>query len=411
MSAPDWDEARAHAERIRELLRQHAGKREAEEASRAIDAAHEHAHAVLAGDASAPDDFAELAWVKTHLDRDAKPLPRELGTIVNGSGGLFGVRKFEKFDPGWQETLVEYLAHVDRERAPFGNGAVIPHDGDLTLAIAGDWATGYWRGPHTAASKIAALIGPRGEYHPDYAIHLGDTYYAATHSQVREHLGSWPAGKRGRFAVPGNHEMYTKGWHYFDLLEAGKFTQGRTSYFALQTPRWLVLALDTAHYAELMYLEGRLGPEEGNPQREFAARMLAGRGDRRVLLLTHHAPFDLPREKHREIHHDVMQLFRAAQLDRGPECWVFGHTHATARYGDFAAPYRARLVGHGAIPFGPAHALKHNEYVDWYETVSARDSHYPDRVTNGFLQLELRDAECRESLVAEDGSVRWRGIF
>ena len=279
MNEPDWEAARDHAKSIGELLRKHKGKPEAEAALRAIHIAHQHAHSVASGDASGPDDFTEFAWVKTHLPHlypSAKPLRpehferkrlHELGTFVSGSGGLFGLRKYEKFDPGWQETLVEYLTHVDTPRANFGAGAVIDHHGDLTLAIAGDWATGYWRGDETAARKIAALIGPGGAYQPDYTIHLGDTYYAGTKKQIADHLAAWPAGKSGRFAIPGNHEMYTKGKHYFDLLESGGFTQGRTSYFALLTPGWLVLVLDSAHYAKFMYLEGTLGPEQGNAQR------------------------------------------------------------------------------------------------------------------------------------------------
>jgi hypothetical protein len=402
MSAPDWDSARAHAERIRELLREHAGAPEAEAARGAIELAHEHAHAVLAGDAGAPDDYAELAWVKTHLDPSAKPLPTEFGTIVSGGGGLFGLRKYEKFDPGWMETLAEYLAHLATPKPPFGaSPRVIDIPDDASLAIVGDWATGYWQGGSTAASKVAALAQLA-----DYAIHLGDTYYAGSKTQVPANLGLFPSGARGRFALPGNHEMYPKGVPFFAQLAAQFPLQGGSSCFALRSRSWLVLALDTAYWASDLYLQGTLGPPD-NAQRRFAAEQLAQRGARRVMLLTHHPPFDLTAMKRRGLDGEVAKLFAGS----GPDYWAFGHIHGAARYAPQSAPYRARLVGHGAIPFGAARELARNALAEWYETVSAKDPVYPERVTNGFLRLDFEGAECRESLVAEDGSVRWRGTF
>jgi hypothetical protein len=402
MSKCDWDEARAHAEHIDALLAQYEGNPELADIRRVIDQAHEDAHAAFAGDASASDEYAEFAWVKTHLDKKAKPLRRDHETYSSKSGGLFGVRKYEKFDPGWMETLAEYLVHLLTRKPHFGvSPQCIEIADDASLAIVGDWGSGYWEGKDTAASKIATLAQSA-----DYTIHLGDTYYAGTKHQVPHHLGAFPSGRRGRFAIPGNHEMYPKGVPFYALLPQHFPLQSGTSFFALRSPNWLVLALDTAYFARDMYLKGTLGPE-GNAQREFAAALLKDLGPRRVILLTHHTPFDLTGKHVRDLHDEVRNLFGGGW----PDYWAFGHIHGAARYSPHAAPYRARLIGHGAIPFGVASELAGNARVEWYETVSANDLAYPERVTNGFLRLDLAGPACNEKLIAEDGAVRWHGSF
>ncbi len=398
----------SHVERIRRALRDHAGTPEVAELLAAIDSAHEHAHRALAGDESASLEHSHLAWARTQLFAPADPLPARARTRVTKAGELAGYGKYEEFDPGWLETLAEYLEHILTAKPRFGESPQCIEIGDrASLAIAGDWATGYWEGDDTAAARIARLMSDA-----DYTIHLGDTYYAGTELQVSDQLTArWPRGKRDCFAVPGNHEMYTKGWPFRKAIHERFPSQQRTTFFALRNAQWLVLALDTAYFAPFMYLDGTLGPDD-DAQRAFARGLLAERGARRVILFTHHPPYGLvgPAQK-RPLQTHVSRFFEASRMPDGPDYWAWGHLHATAVYAGSEGVPRGRLIGHGAIPFGPASELATIPAIRWYEQKLAGDDRCPQRVLNGFLRLELDGRDAHEAYVAENGETRWSGAF
>jgi hypothetical protein len=88
-----------------------------------------------------------------------------------GAQELIGPEKYETLDPGWIQCLLEYASNrpVDFPSPPAG-GALYPlaspaENGELKIAIAGDWGT-----KNDPATKIAGHIA---EHHPDYTIHLG----------------------------------------------------------------------------------------------------------------------------------------------------------------------------------------------------------------------------------------------
>ena len=287
-----------------------------------------------------------------------------------------------------------------------------------SLAIAGDWATGYWEGASTPACKIAALMSKA-----EYTLHLGDTYYAGTPHQVQHQLTEqWPSGRKDCFALPGNHEMYCKAGPFEAALAARFPSQHRTTFFAMRNTNWLVLALDSAYFAEEMYLRGTLGPDSyrhwfrphQNEQLAFARKLLNDRGKRRVILFTHHPPIELTGTgKPRPLEDDVLRLFGGS----GPHYWAWGHFHAAAVYEDWPAgpgrQYRGRLVGHGGIPFGRSSELARqsephpNPSVAWYECKKAEQD--SPRVLNGFLWLDLTGETATERLISEDGCERFKG--
>ena len=384
----------------------------------AIEHAHAQAQRALRGDADADLTGSQLAWAKTALADAplADALTATTGVQGSKSGAIAGFGKFEEFDPGWLETLAEVLEHLLVKPPEFGvDPRVVPIPARCSLGVAGDWATGYWAGANTPAARVARLVA-----NEDYAIHLGDTYYAGTRAQVADHLAAkWPAGKRGCFAIPGNHEMYTKGWPLRDALASRCPLQGGATFFALQSDAWLVLALDTAYFAPGMYLDGTLGPTSyrrgwlrrarANEQRVFANELLAKRGARRTMLFTHHPPYDLggPSARQRGLRAEVLALFGAHGLPRGPDYWAWGHIHAVAAYTDEPGAFRGRLVGHGGIPFARAETLASSPSVAFYESESAGEPDSP-RVLNGYLRLELDGARVRESLIGENGTLRWQ---
>src|SRR5882672_2903037 len=124
-----------------------------------------------------------------------------------------------------------------------------------TIGVAGDWGTGTDEAAAVAEQMIATL-------QPDITIHLGDVYYVGDEDELRENcLGIksptssyapclWPHGSIGSFALNGNHEMYARGFAYFDSFLPTLGINGRkqhASFFCLENDYWRVIALDTGY--------------------------------------------------------------------------------------------------------------------------------------------------------------------
>lgn len=383
---------------------------EVAELMRSIDEADAQADAASRSGVEGDVDQPELAWAnslrgKGKLQKPARP------SFVNKAGGIVGFDKYEKIDPNLIETLIQYLEHPKKFKTSFAGAREIALPEKTSLAIAGDWATGYWQGDATAAKRVADRMAAA-----EYTIHLGDTYYAGRPQEIEEHLGKWPkAGTDFAFAIRGNHEMYCNGGRPFMKRMPTLFpAQNGVSCFSMTNQNWLVLALDTAYFAKPMFLDGTIGPKK-KAQWTFAASQLerARAAKRKVILFTHHAPFDLTRDKRSDLHKEVRTLF-AAHLDtEGPELWAWGHLHNAAAYTNKPGKFRGRLIGHGAVPFGRSRDLKgclENGVIHWRETVKAGDARYPERVTNGFLRIDLDGPDAVDTLWAESGETpRWTG--
>src|ERR1700733_9899565 len=130
------------------------------------------------------------------------------------------------------------------------------------------WVSEYWRfrigrrHPFlTYDGEDAALIEA---WRPHYSIHLGDVYYVGDPAEVGANfLGipnpryqfapcKWPLGSEGAFALNGNHEMYARGYGYFDDILPKLGVRGsphgqRASYFCLENDHWRIIALDTGY--------------------------------------------------------------------------------------------------------------------------------------------------------------------
>ncbi|MFC0351001.1 metallophosphoesterase family protein [Undibacterium danionis] len=344
----------------------------------------------------------ELPWELVHglsalgLLNGAKPLPKtpeEFATIVRSDGTLLGCRQWELLDPRWAEALVEWLEHWTC-RAPFvSNPVVLRVPNQLRLAIVGDWGTGPFE-VNAASSKIANLVA---KAKPDFSIHLGDVYYAGTNEQEQNNMRDWPQGMRGSFTLNSNHEMYNGAFGYFAELARNFPLQNGCSYFALENDDWLVIGLDTAYFSPCasMYMDGVL--DAG--QLAWLAQLPK---DKRLLVLSHHEGYSALGDGKTALYQQVEQA-----LGREPDYWYWGHLHNGICY-QTIGNFRGRCVGHGAIPYGVASEFQGDERVVWYETELAGDFNYPERVLNGYALISLDGAGLSETLLGEDGSVRWK---
>lgn len=211
-----------------------------------------------------PDDEPSVPWELSHglsilRIGNAAPLPQstdQLATRVLKDGSLLGCRKWELLDLLWSEALLKWIENL-RHHATFGTDpAVVQMDRDVTLAIAGDWGTG----PFDSHAPAVSVANQMQLAQADFTIHLGDVYYAGSHSQEDVDMAGWPMGTHGSFTLNSNHEMYSGAHGYFKELAKRFPGQQGTSYFALINDDWLVVGLDSAYASDAMnlYMDGTL---------------------------------------------------------------------------------------------------------------------------------------------------------
>jgi hypothetical protein len=375
----------------------------------ALRRAHESATARLSGQPPPPEPgkvAPQLAAVWSQLSPAAPPpatliAPVDAGAVlpvhVSDDGQIWGIGAYEHLDPRWTEAFVAWLWHRFH-RAPFRTTPqVVAVPDAFTMAVLGDWATGFFR-PQSGASGVAEAVSARA---PDVTVHLGDTYYAGDADELRRKLlDPWPAGRRCSVAVPGNHELFSGAHAYFDvaLAPGGPFhAQKGTSYGALENRFWTIFALDSAYHADDMYEDGELD----GAQLDFIQRVAKRRDRRRVLVLSHHPPVELAGERRTRVWNQVVDALGAP-----PEVWYWGHEHNGVVYRPSDGCW-GRCVGHGAIPYARSSLLGGAPQVAWSETELAGDPARPERVQNGFAWLELDGPHLAEAMVSERGAVRW----
>ena len=125
--------------------------------------------------------------------------------------------------------ISEYLRYRIGRKHPFqqydlqGDNGVYrlkSTENEIRIVLAGDWGTG--------TDEAASVAKQMACCKPHYSIHLGDVYYVGDMAEVGENfLGianpanqyrpcKWPPGSEGTFALNSNHEMYARGFGYFD---------------------------------------------------------------------------------------------------------------------------------------------------------------------------------------------------
>jgi len=248
-----------------------------------------------------------------------------------------------------------------------GTDKGIYHLGDETakIAIVADWAT------DTAEST--AVAGEMAYHDPDYTIHLGDTYFVgAPHEIVENFVGRgapWVHGKKGSFAVLGNHEMYARGVSFFKRLlptlgmkdAEGNSLGQQTGFFCLQNDYWRILALDTGYHSigkiPVIEMLPWFAPDcHFDPMLMDWLRKdveLGDEKDRRGLLILTHHQYITAFQQESEYQMPANQLASFIGQQR-PVVWLWGHEHKLsvfehAQHGSGITAY-GRCIGHGGMP-------------------------------------------------------------
>jgi hypothetical protein len=241
------------------------------------------------------------------------------------------------------------------EKAPYPSGVPQPIQLPVNAKIA---LLADWGGDNPAARHIASVAKKQ---QPSIAIHLGDIYYGGIESECETFLQLWPfqtniqhpaigIAPGSSFALNGNHEMYSGGESYFDLVLKA-FGQPQP-FFCLENAHWRLIGLDTAYNGGTLKPNGATDPIA--VQWNWLIEILKKNDGKQNVLLTHHQPVSAHTAEFHDsepLRNDVAALLATEGVR--PDAifgWFFGHEHRCALYQDSATLFNARLIGNGCIP-------------------------------------------------------------
>jgi hypothetical protein len=285
-------------------------------------------------------------------------------------------------------------------------GRPVAPEQKISVALFSDFGTGVYHSRYIA-KHLAGLD-------PDYAIHLGDVYYAGRASELRDYFTAplEPVIMRSHlFAMNANHEMFSGAIPYFDSMaerrttKAGWMTQEQEgSYFCLRNKKYQIIAIDTAYHQN-----GRHAVQELNQW--LGARLREGKTatpQRMNILLSPNEPYALGDKKFSDLYHDLKDFIQKKLID----FWFWGNTHYGALFDRSSqAPFIGSCIGHAGHPIYKKdveknHA-KHLElkqksngipstlWVDLSPKFPEWTKLRPDLANHGFCLLELEGDKIR----------------
>jgi hypothetical protein len=272
----------------------------------------------------------------------------------------------------WSSWMGMFAKFLFTRKHPFvdplglANRSCYAIDDITSITLAGDWANGTYESDAVGQSMLKWKLSPSES--PDYTIHIGDIYYVGGSNEIGEncfgenvsrrsvsHLypGAgvvWPKGKKGSFALMGNHEMMAKGHGYYKAFlprlgikrSDGSFSGQQTSCFCLENTYWRIIAVDTGYHHNKKCILDDLNVQ-------WLRAILSGAPAKATIILSHHQYFSAF-EGEDNYPKPAAQLY---EFIKSPALWFWGHEHRLAGYelggtGDLKA--FGRCIGHGAMP-------------------------------------------------------------
>jgi hypothetical protein len=250
-----------------------------------------------------------------------------------------------KFDDqdilGWIGSFFTWWKGIKKAKwqvAPPQPETIPGNPSDFRMAVMGDWGTGRYGAPISAQSIEAEKNIPHDGNGYKLLMHLGDVYYSGDDHEVeKQFLHFWPKNSNAiSRACNSNHEMYTGGHAYFGKT-LKKFGQ-QASYFALQNDHWILAGIDTA-YAD---------KDLANDQVTWLRGIVQNKGNRKLILFSHHQPISWVEKQHPKITGKIGDLLSGQIF-----AWYFGHEHRCVIYDkhDKWGGMFGRCVGHGGYPY------------------------------------------------------------
>jgi hypothetical protein len=187
--------------------------------------------------------------------------------------------------------------------------------------------------------------GVRDRLPQQHVIHLGDVYYSGFGSEYDKRVladGRWPVRRDeaetiGWWSLNGNHDMYSGGYGYYDvLLRDARFArQQQSSFFSLFNDHWKILGLDSAWKDQRLH---------GSQSKWAAKEVTAHKG--KIMLLSHHQLFSAYESGADEIGDGIEGPLLEGRIDT----WFWGHEHRCMTFRPWDRVEHARCIGHGGVP-------------------------------------------------------------
>ena len=376
-------------------------------------------------------EAGELGLLKVLEQGVSRLFGEEVPTVAAG-GEIEGDGKYETHDLGWVKAFVVFMENLaegkyeDLSIPPqLNDPAVISNN--ATIAIIGDWGTGFWDGDTTPASMVAEAV--QG-LNPDVVLHLGDVYYDGSTPEVKDKLVDIiPTGSIGTFNLNSNHDMYSVAEPYFKAIKSAPFAmQGDTSYFALTNDNWIIVGLDTAYLSDVLngFMYGTLGKLEllsfdliSNEQTAFLIKMAeqAVAENKKLILSCHHNAYDgagltnetpLDMLTKRTLWEQVSTLIEP-YLQGNKAYWYWGHAHCAYVMKERGNIF-PRCIGHSAVPWGKGSDfyLDGDSNLDWFEDTPMEGK--PPLLVNGFMTVTFSGETITETFYTQTGMITYSAI-
>jgi hypothetical protein len=270
-------------------------------------------------------------------------------SVVKDEALLPGGGDFQPYGPcDWHWIVCETAKWTKGVNHPFNKEparATLAESARLVLFS--DWASGTPRAKALTQQGIPTALSSLADGFELHAIHLGDTYYIGDEDEQREHvLGLWPdlGDDAHAWALPGNHDYYSGGHAFFNvLLGDARFREQRssdgnpTSLFELSNDHWRVIGLDTGWKDNDLPPDGWSFLEEA-----MAAAHDAGQ---RIVLLSHHQQHS----SYAKVPPTFEQSCNALLAKYPTAAWFWGHEHRCIAYERRPEVALASCIGNGGL--------------------------------------------------------------
>lgn len=359
--------------------------------------------------------------------------------VVYNNGTLISYDTYCQFDQAWYTVAVahyfELILGLLSVKSPFPNTpatiAISDSTASITIAIAGDWGTGYYTDGNVDCPAQLVMEGIASLGGVDYTIHLGDVYYAGTNNglidgeEQNNLVDLWQSGSKGAFTMNSNHEMYDGANGLFDVAlgSPGQSLFGEqngTSFFAITYANFVIIGLDSGYYdTSFFYMDGAIydaNNESGSSEQLDFINTL-DLDNKQVIVLTHHIGIEFDGSATNPTLWDQVTsaLAQGGSTPRYPDMWYWGHIHNGVAYNSSAPALSGietpsgnsplcRCCGHGSLPIGQGYALLENDgsYIPGVDYMAQTpmpnpNSQQGNRVLNGFSTLTLSQGQVIET--------------
>lgn len=390
----------------------------------ALVAAAEPFESLEAGEPAPPVPAGTPALLPAHLtplDHCARAILQiAFGGKLEHAQGKEELAKFGTCDPGWLKCLQDYVGylwkgHIQAYRPPSDDDDMTSVFEDLPdpcrIGIIGDWGTGTPEALEVLRQLRRDM--DEGPGRPMILLHLGDIYYSGIASEVATFRNQcrevFPA--EDIFTLAGNHDMYSGGGPYYDLISSLNRPAGRLqqrSYFCLRNQSWQLQAMDTGkNDSDPLALGTKMTSLDSREATWHQARLREA-GERGVVLLSHHQPLSAFASvgksflKDKYVNDSLVSVFdvpapggAGTLLERAP-LWLFGHEHNFAVYKPYGRLRGARCLGSSAVPASVADNPYHqkNDDIKWDESLKLSVNPATGLYTHSYAVMDLEGKKC-----------------